>query len=126
MSAKSKAKTQEYISEPVAEPATSEINLYVQTNNFKDPAPYEMLKMFYKGAFENTIGLMEALNEETQELEYLIVGLSADPTTGNTAAIPIAKVFSDTLEANKYSAPDGRGGYSRDSAEKEDATATIQ
>ena len=105
---------------------SAEINLYVQTNNFKDPAPYEMLKMFYKGAYDNTIGLMEARNEDTGELEYLIVGLTANPLTGNTAAIPIAKVFADTLEANKYSAPDGRGGYSRDAAEVVDEPSTVQ
>ena len=29
----------------------TEVVLYVQTNNLKDPAPYEMLKMFYKESY---------------------------------------------------------------------------
>lgn len=92
----------------------TEVVLYVQTNNLKDPAPYEMLKMFYKGAYENTIGLMEAENSETGELEYLIVGLVPDEVTKAVKAIPIAKIFEDPSESYKYLAPDGKGGYSRD------------
>lgn len=91
-----------------------EVLLYVQTNNLTDPAPYEMLKMFYKGAYDNTIGLMEALNEETGGLEYLIVGLVPDEVTGQVKAIPIAKVFEGPEESYKYAGPDGKGGYSRD------------
>lgn len=92
----------------------SEVVLYVLTNRIADPAPYEMLKMFYKGAFENTIGLMEAKNSETDALEYLIVGLVPDEVTGNITSIPIARVFSNPEESYKYLAPDGKGEYSRD------------
>lgn len=100
----------------------NEVVLYVQTNNLTDPAPYEMLKMFYKGAFENTIGLMEAENSETGNLEYLIVGLVPDEVTKQIKAIPIAKVFEDPSESYKYLAPDGKGGYSRD----EPVTTAVQ
>lgn len=102
------------VTDPAVEADGNEVVLYVQTNNLTDPAPYEMLKMFYKGAFENTIGLMEAENSETGGLEYLIVGLVPDEVTKAIKAIPIAKVFSDPSESYVYLAPDGKGGYSRD------------
>lgn len=96
------------------ENAEKEVMLYVQTNNLADPAPYELLKMFYKGVYDNTIGLMEALNEETGGLEYLLVGLQPNEESKAVGAIPIARVFFGPEETYHYSAPDGKGGYSRD------------
>lgn len=90
-----------------------EIVLYVQTNSLTDPAPYELLKMLYKGAYDNTLGIMEALNEETGGLEYLLVGLSPDEETKLVSAFPLAKIFSGPEDFAHYSAPDGKGGYDR-------------
>lgn len=103
-----------------------EVMLYVQTNNLKDPAPYELLMMFYKGCDENTVGLMEALDEETGETDYLIVGLVEDPETKSVKSIPLARVFKGPEETYKYIAPDGKGNYYKDEVkEDEHQEATI-
>ena len=90
-----------------------EIVLYVQTNSLADPAPYELLKMLYKGAYDNTLGIMEAYNEETGGLEYLLVGLGPDEESKLVNAFPLAKIFSGPEDFAHYSAPDGKGGYDR-------------
>jgi hypothetical protein len=90
-----------------------EVVLYVQTNSLADQAPYELLKMLYKGAYDNTLGIMEAYNEETGGLEYLLVGLGPDEETRLVNAYPLAKIFSGPEDFAHYSAPDGKGGYDR-------------
>lgn len=67
------------------------------------------LDMLYRGAFENTLGIMEALNKETDEVELLIVGIEHNDN-GTTSNIPIARVLDINLAA-KYLAPDGKGGW---------------
>lgn len=76
------------------------------------------LDMLYRGAFENTLGIMEALNTETDEVELLIVGIqhNEDGTTDN---IPIARVLDINL-VSKYLAPDGKGGWLENELEEVD------
>ena len=100
------------------EQEVAEINLYVFTNNPKDSRPYSLLQMFYTGAFDNTLGIMEALNKDTDALELLLVGISQEED-GTTNTYPIAKLL-DPEELRSYAAPDGRGGYYESAPVKEE------
>ena len=68
-----------------------------------------LLHMFYKGVFTNTIGIMNALNTETDEEELILVGVE-HTEDGRTLTYPIASILDNTL-ASKYVGPDGRGGW---------------
>lgn len=85
----------------------AEIVLNVMSNSPKE-YQLDMLQMLYTGALENTLGLMEAMNEETGSTELLLVGMTFADKTYN--AYPLAKLLSPE-ETKKYLAPDGKGGY---------------
>lgn len=69
----------------------------------------QLLDMFYRGAFSNTIGIGSFLNNETDEEELLIVGVDHGDD-GITRTYPLAKVLGPT-ETSKYIGPDGQGGW---------------
>ena len=72
-----------------------------------------MFKMYHTGAFQNTIGIMEAMNKTTGNEEVLIVGLTFSEKDGEKTiaeCYPLARIL-DKDEVDNYLSPDGRGGY---------------
>jgi hypothetical protein len=94
---------------PAAENETGLI-AYLFTNNVAQ-APFlqQLLEMYYKGAYTNTIGVMSALNTETDKEELLIVGVMHTPE-GLTNTLPLARIL-DPDEVANYLGPDGKGGW---------------
>lgn len=89
----------------------------------RQPAPeLEMvLAMFYRGAQSNRIGIMQALNAETNEEEVLLVGY--DEVDGEVECFPLALVLK-AEDTSKYRHPDGNGGW--ESVEDSDGTDSDQ
>lgn len=79
------------------------------TNDKTNPAVRQIFHTLYQSVFSNTLGVMHALNTETDLIETLIVGLSRDED-GNIATWPIARVIPEA-EQGKYKAPDGNGNW---------------
>lgn len=86
-----------------------EILLTVFTNTPHDEAAYQVLQLFYKGAVENSVGMMRALNNATGDEELILVGLQAR-ADGGIDSFPLAKVLTKD-EVENYFSPDGRGGW---------------
>lgn len=98
----------------------SQLALMAFTNN-KDNAEavavlQGLLKMFYHLAFTNKLAIMEAKNEETGNVETVIVAVQQNGT--GIDCYPILKPIKDT-EAGKYSAPDSKGGWVKRTTEEE-------
>lgn len=83
--------------------------LYTFANRSPAPELESLLSMFYYSAFDNTLGIMQALNSETGEEEVLLVGVNVDDN-GKTECFPLARLLS-AEEVEKYRAPDGEGGF---------------
>ena len=90
-------------------PREMEIILSVFSNNMQDEAAYQVLQLFYKGAVENSIGIMRALNNETGVEELVLVGVEVNPA-GGVNTYPLARVFGPE-DATKYFSPNGVGGW---------------
>lgn len=86
-----------------------EIALAVFSNDPKS-VDYDILQMFYHGAFNNSIGYMLAKHKETGELERLLVGTEWNPKTERLDVYPLARLLAPE-EVSSYLAPDGKGGY---------------
>ena len=67
-----------------------------------------LLKMYYHATLTNRIGIMEARNSETGEVEVLLVGI--EQNGDSIAAYPLAKTIT-AEEVARYAAPDGSGGW---------------
>jgi len=67
-----------------------------------------LLKMYYHATLTNRIGIMEARNSETGEVEVVLVGV--DQSGDSIAAYPLAVTIT-AEEVSKYQAPDGKGGW---------------
>lgn len=80
----------------------------VFTNDKSDQMIRQMFHMLYQMTYDNSLGLMHALNTETEKVETLIVGVNR--TEDGYACFPIAKVLTDS-EQGKYKSPDGAGNY---------------
>jgi hypothetical protein len=78
----------------------------------------QLLDMYYKGEYENRVGIMQGKHKETGELHTLIVGV-AHGEDGNTEAFPLARVLS-AEEASGYVGPDCEGGWLENEEEVED------
>jgi hypothetical protein len=86
-----------------------EVNLAIFTNKDRDISSYQLLQLFYNGAFENTIGLMRAKNKITGEDEQLLVGMSVNDN-GLVDTWPLAKILTPD-DVPRYLSPDGKGGW---------------
>lgn len=69
----------------------------------------QLLDLYYRGAFENSIGIMVAKKKGTEEEHTLIVGVAHDEK-GITSTFPLARVLGPD-EAFGYVGPDGEGGW---------------
>lgn len=97
---------------------------YMFTNH-REQAPMiqSLLDMFYKGAYNNTIGIMSALNKDTDNEELLIVGVT-QLENGLTDTYPLARILSP-LEVARYVGPDGKGGWLTEDEEEGDEPDSI-
>ena len=89
---------------------TMEVVTHVMTNNPHEGQHLCMLfEMLHRACFSNLLGIMQAVNSDTGQEEILVVGL--EPTADNKFnSYPLARILNKD-EANKYLAPDGRGGW---------------
>lgn len=83
--------------------------LYKFTNEAESPWLDSLLAMYYKGAIDNTIGIMNAFNLETSEEELILVGVHLDEN-GKPDCYPLATVIK-AEHVGKYLAPNGKGGF---------------
>lgn len=90
---------------------STELNQYIFSNNLSDIRLPSLLEMYYRGVFENTVGIMLAKDKETDEEVILLVGV--EENDGRLDAYPLAKVL-DPSEVKKYASPDGQGGWFND------------
>lgn len=83
-------------------------------SNDKDGADrlLSYLRMFYEGVYKNSVGIMEAKNKDTGQLELVLVGINHGED-GLTDTFPIAKILS-AHDAVRYLAPDSEGGWIAD------------
>ena len=95
-----------------------ELMLHVLSNE-PTHQKYDILEMFLRGAIQNTIGYMDALNQETGQEEQLLVGLQGN-AEGKFDVFPLARILG-AAEVTKYLAPDGTGAWSA----KDPTTATV-
>lgn len=79
------------------------------TNDKTNPAVRQIFHILYQGVFSNTVGVMHALNTETDMVETLIVGLARNDD-GSVATWPLAKIIPESEQGN-YKAPDGNGNW---------------
>ena len=95
---------------PEAEAEEAGMIAYMFTNHREQGfVLQQLLDMFYRGAFANTIGVGSFLNNETGEEELLIVGVQHGDN-GITSTYPLARVLGPE-EASNYVGPDGKGGW---------------
>lgn len=91
--------------------AGQEVQLLVFSND-KTPESLEvkrgLLKMVYHTVLTNKLAIMAAKNEDTGEVELVLVGVQQNGDALN--CYPLFKPITDT-DAAKYSAPDGNGGF---------------
>ncbi len=83
--------------------------LYKFTNQALSPELDNLLAMFYKGVYENRIGIMTAWNLETEQEQLILVGVELDENL-KPDCYPLALVIS-AEQAKNFLAPDGKGGY---------------
>lgn len=96
--------------------------LYVFANRTPAPELESLLAMIYSAAYDNTLGVMQALNSETNAEEVVLVGVAVDEA-GKTACFPLASLLA-VEDVPKYRAPTGQGSW-YDPADEE-ATKAVQ
>lgn len=94
--------------------------LYKFTNQKQAPELEALLAMFYTGAYENRLGIMQAKNVSTDQEELVLVGVSLD-ADGKTDCYPLARLLR-AEEVGSYRSPDGKGGWF-DPLDVEEATS---
>lgn len=92
-----------------------QLKYYKFTN--KEDSPYldSMLSMFYHAAMNAKIGIMEAMDANTNKEVLLLVGVEKD-ADGNVSCFPIARCL-PAEEVGDYLQPDGTGNYIREEQE---------
>lgn len=83
--------------------------LYKFTNAGESPWLDSLLAMFYKGAADNTIGIMDGWNVKTQEPELVLVGVQVD-ADGKCDLWPLATVI-PAEKTSHFLAPNGKGDF---------------
>lgn len=94
--------------------------LYKFTNQEQAPELEALLAMFYTGAYENRLGIMQAKNVDLGQEELLLVGISLD-ADGKTDCYPLARLLK-AEEVVSYRSPNGKGGWF-DPLDPEEASA---
>lgn len=88
---------------------------HVYSNEPYNPVPYGLLDLFYKVTHENRLGLMVALDTETNE-PRLVLCMVGDKGEEDVDLFPIAALLKEE-ELTRYRAPLGNGEYNESGAE---------
>lgn len=91
--------------------------LYKYSNHKDSHYLDNLLAMFYHGVLTNAVGIMQALNTETNKEEVVLVGVKVNED-GTQECFPLSRVLT-AEEASIYSAPDGEGGWKAVGGENE-------
>lgn len=83
--------------------------LFKFTNAAESPWLDSLLAMVYQGAYDNTLGIMEAWDLETESPVTLIVGVALDED-GKAECFPLFKLLK-AEDVPFFLSPDGKGGY---------------
>lgn len=83
--------------------------LYKFSNEAETPWLDSILAMFYQGAFDNRLGIMDSFNLDSEEVETILVGVEADEN-GKPMCYPLAKLIK-AEHVTRYLSPDGKGGF---------------
>lgn len=97
------------VNEQAPEQAQHSPVLYKFTNAESSPNLDDILAMFYRGCYNNIVGIMEAFNLETEEVETILVGVELDENS-KPICFPLCKVLR-AEDVTKYLSPNGKGGY---------------
>lgn len=107
------------IQTPVIEDEEPGLIAYMFTNDRTQlPQFQQLLDVYYKGVFENAVGIMQAKHKVTGELSTLLVGVE-HLEDGNTVTYPLARILSFD-EASSYVGPDCQGGWLEDVEDEEE------
>ena len=93
----------------VEAPKPVELLMHIFSNQGHDAPAQSLLGLFYEGAMMNTIGIMRALNVDTNTEELLLVGVEQHDAN-NSSVYPLAKIL-DKGNLTRYKSPDGKGGW---------------
>lgn len=77
-----------------------------------EPTEYKeaLLRMFYAGVLQNTMGYADARVIETGEIVPMLVGLEYSVLSGKVESFPLALII-PAGDSVKYELPNGYGGY---------------
>lgn len=78
------------------------------TNHENSPHLDQLIQMFYHGTATESIGIMQALNKNTNKEELVLVGVRM--LDDIPSCYPLAKILTEE-EASVYLSPDGVGGF---------------
>lgn len=98
---------------------TNALTLYTFANHSPAEELNGLLRMFYSAAFGNKIGIMQALNTETNLEEVVLVGIN-EVDGEHKHVFPLAVVLK-AEDVDKYVAPDGEGGWAAKGTSDESA-----
>lgn len=93
----------------VTHPDGIEMQEWVFSNDKTNPAPRGLFRMLHMSAFQNKLGIMHALDPESEKVVTLIVGVDHDEN-GGVICWPLAKVLTED-EQKAFKSPDGNGNY---------------
>lgn len=68
-----------------------------------------LLRMFYNGVYENSVGIMEVMDKRTGKPALVLVGITHEDD-GTTTTVPIAQVLNEAA-VDFFELPDGEGGW---------------
>lgn len=88
---------------------------WVFTDEQDNPAPFQVLDLFYRGVFTNTVGVMTAKRKSDETPVMLIVGINKDED-GQVAVYPIAEILSQETSQN-YIPPNALGAEDEPASE---------
>jgi hypothetical protein len=108
--------------EPANKAEAAEVTLYTFSNHSPAPELESLLAMFYKGAVDNQLGIMQALNTETNAEELLLVGVTVD--NGDTHCYPLCTLLK-AEDVPRYKAPNGKGGWFGDEQTVDEAPVEV-
>ena len=83
--------------------------MYKFTNKVDSPYLDSLLAMFYEGAYQNTLGIMEAFDLTENAEVPILVGVAVDEN-GKPECFPIAKLLR-AEDVPNFLSPDGVGGF---------------
>lgn len=73
------------------------------------PRLLPLLRMFYNGVYENSVGIMEVMDKTTGKPALVLVGITHEDD-GTTTTVPIAQVLNEAA-VDSFELPDGEGGW---------------